>query len=109
MQDAKAVSIRDRSEEEVDRRQSVVPYVGQLALCINCATFDPFVYGDKGESEQLLNQLVMVVGTPCRVTGLKQEWQASRNTPIFKRNRYFLCASIGKRSVAQPCPSGIVQ
>lgn len=65
MQDPEAVSIRDRGKEEVDRRQSVVPNVGELALRINRATFDPIVYRDKRKSKQLLDQLVVVVGVPC--------------------------------------------
>lgn len=109
VQDAEAVPIGDRGEDEVNRGQSVVSGESQLTLRVDRAIFDPLIDRDKRESKQLFNQLVVIGGASGRVSGLKQKRQAGRNASAFESNGDLLRAGIRKRDIAQSCPRGIVE
>lgn len=71
VQNADTVLVRDRSQDEIDRRQSVMPNMSELALRIDRASFDLFVNWDEGKSKQLLNQLIVIVGIAGGIASLE--------------------------------------
>ncbi len=71
VQDAEVLSVGDRGEDEVDRRQAVVPGAGQLGLRADRAPFDLLVDPDLREREQLLGKFGLLVGATRGVTGFQ--------------------------------------
>ena len=70
-------------DDEIDRRESVMPDPGELALCVDSAPLDLLVDVAVGEGEQLVEQLAVVSGAPGGVAGREEKGQARRDAAGF--------------------------
>ena len=87
VQDAEAVAVGDRGDEQIDGREPVVADTGELALRVERPSLDLLVDGEVGESQQLVKQIAMVSSVASGVAGLEQEGQTGRNVAGLERVR----------------------
>lgn len=109
MQDGKVVAVSESSDEEVDRRESMVANPRELALSLERAPLNVLIDAERGECEQLVHEPFVITGVPRRVTGLEEEWQARGDVASLEGSSELSRAFIWNRGVPKPYPGGVVE
>lgn len=104
MQDAQSIGIGQRSDDQVNGRQTMMPGTGKLSLSVKRSALNSIVHVHRREGQKLAEQLIVVSRASCRIPGFQQEREAGRYPSVLQPGRDLLGTRVGNRRLVKPRP-----